>query len=108
MEKLNLPPFTIGQKVVCVVPDRIKQKGKIYTVEGVVKCPHCSEWLVNFGVYAGFDGRVSCTYNSNKTAIRSAKFYHAEHTDFAPLQEQKFKAVTFEKLCEEVELICEN
>lgn len=106
MEKLNLPPFYVGQRIVCLISDRVAKKGLKYTAKSVVKCPYCEEWLIGYAE-AGMTGWVSCTH-SDKSVISTTGLFHAPHTNFAPIQESKFRAVTLEKLCEEVELICEN
>lgn len=116
MEKFNLPPFTIGQAVVCVDDSETWgiKKGDKYTVTGFVNNCRCGLTIcVNNIPNISQSGNpikqgqlVHCP-TCNTTIYASAlKSYLPRR--FAPLQEQKFKAVTFEKLCEEVELICEN
>lgn len=99
MEKLNLPPFTPGQKVVCIETGESWHgdktlKGEIYTVR---RCEFDTNRFVNSPNEPG----VWVLWIDENTAGWWCEM-------FRPIQESKFKAVTFEKICEEVELICEN
>lgn len=105
MEKLNLPPFYIGQKVVCISPNKdypIKE-GQVVIIKEVRQNKCCGVWVVNVGISSFNDKMIRCSCN-----LRYANDNTLSAKRFVPAQEQKFKAVTFEKLCEEVELICEN
>lgn len=111
MEKLNLPPFYVGQKVVHVgTPYRTLGKNTVHIVEGVRRIP-CGCYVLDIHgepsdiVYAGPASHSDCGWYGFNPSPNRCGF---STSDFRPLQESKFKAVTFEKICEEVELICEN
>lgn len=105
MEKLNLPPFYVGQKVVCIQshPMGFFKKGQEFTIIDARKMKCCADWVVDIGIHTHYlEMDCSCC----GATVDNISYYRSSR--FAPIQESKFKAVTFEKICEEVELICEN
>lgn len=105
MEKLNIPPFYVGQKVVCIKPIKTLVKDKIYTLTGVNKCA-CGTTIVSWGETDGIVLGVDC-HSCGRINFKSREFF-ADSSRFAPIQESKFRAVSFEKIMQETEQICEN
>lgn len=104
MEKLNLPPFYVGQKVICVnsIGTYGLTKNKIYTVHDIFNCV-CGIKTVDLGFKTAHAGSRCSNCRKANTGVFT---YRLDR--FRPLQEQKFRAVTFEKVMEETEAICEN
>lgn len=116
MEKLNLPPFTVGQKVVCVDPGTNKplKKGDKYTITSIHNNCRCG-YLVNVDNHTaiGLDYRPIlngelCACGGCGTLKYSNGFSLYLPTRFASIQESKFRAVSFEKVMEENKVLCEN
>lgn len=104
-ENLNLPPFVKGDLVICIKSNKGNEveEGKKYTVISVKKATCCGVWVVNVGAHRYYvDIKCSscghvCSHDSHYMASR-----------FRKVQESKFRAVSFEKVMEETEIICEN
>lgn len=82
--KANIPPFTVGQKVICVMEARTHNKefslkrGQTYIVQSIEYNTKYSTWLISV-----FD-------NGGKWIPK----------EFAPIQEQTAPLLTFEKIKE--------
>jgi len=102
MEKLNLPPFVIGDNVVCISENNYRdiKKGLVYKVRRVFKTACCNSWLVDVGV--PLLGNCICGKCGNN--IYSPNGFQSIR--FSKVQEQKFKAITFSEI-EELQP-CEN
>lgn len=111
MEKLNIQPFYLGQKVVHVGdPFGFLGKNTTHTVTGVHKCScGCFVLGIDHDLLSPITtGRENCFKCKTSVSGKSGAMSGYMSTDFRPLQEAKFKAVSFEKITQEVELICEN
>lgn len=95
MEKLNLPPFYAGQKVVCIKdwPQYGLIKDKVYTITGVLKCT-CG-WV---GVYYGVKNMDSFGFTCYVGGQPNE--WCTEPDKFVPIQEQKFPLITLSKIQE--------
>lgn len=111
MENSKIPPFYVGQKVVHVgEPFGILGNKTIHTVTGVHQTP-CGCFIIDVD-NEGFE-KIK-TYLS--TCDQCGAYVTTTHQcvrgyypiDFRPLQESKFRAITFEKIMEETEKICVN
>ena len=104
MENPNIHPFYVGQKVVCIKsnPTGTLKENKVYEIKAMRNCPMCNASEVNVGFISD---RKLINCGCGFTEINQG-FYWASR--FRPLQEAKFKAVSFEKIIEEVEQLCEN
>lgn len=94
MEINNLPPFYVGQKVVCIQSHSRGhfKKGDVFTVKSVLK--PCCNWTIDIGFRSSYDlMRCSClnTYPYNGHYLAAA---------FRPLEELKPPLLTFEKIKE--------
>lgn len=92
--KIDIPPFHIGQKVVCVMSHSwgFVVKDKIYTIESISKC-RCGFSVKLVGIsykYPSFC--YICKNDFSDLYIASDRF--------KPLQEQKAPLLTFEKIQE--------
>lgn len=60
------PPFSIGQKVVCIDAYGQFVKDSIYTVFDVFQCPKCGIWhlCVDELKHNGVSGQYNCTYST--------------------------------------------
>lgn len=92
--KISIPPFHIGQKVVCVISHSwgFVVKDKIYTIESIEKC-NCGFNVKLVGVTYITGTRCSiCNHHHSDVYIK--------YNRFKPLQEQKVPLITFEKIQE--------
>lgn len=98
MEKHNLPPFYIGQKVVALKNMRqgIK-KGDVFPVKNIAKWPcNCTSWVIDIGY---FDDCEKCCCDCRTSIVKpipGALIISANN--FAPLQQQKFPLMTFKQV----------
>lgn len=109
-ELLNLPPFYIGQKAVCV-DDKFGTNGEVaaiklgdvYVIKAVRK--FCCNWTVDIGKRCvGFAICSSCGKEENE--INNIHWLRASR--FLPIEEN-FIAIEFEKVIEqEQKLVCVN
>jgi hypothetical protein len=103
---MKIPPFYIGQKVVCIQnhSQGLVKKGVEYTILDIQKgCKHHS-WIVDVDHpknLFGTGGCAICGVDKTETA------YYICHSLFAPIEEQKFSKVTYTQVLEEVEM-CNN
>lgn len=100
MENLNLPPFYVGQKVVCVDPrpDFGLFKDKIYTIAEVIRCK-CGATNVAWGATNPLITHSSC-YSCGNIVTQESKYYFCRSSRFAPVQEQKFPLIKLTKVIE--------
>ncbi len=99
MEKLNVPPFYVGQKVVCVSGGKYHKTGDVVNVVEISKT-QCGCWYIGTskrsmsyypnGLKATCD--CGCETNDNFTGFSP--------NDFRPLEEIKPPFLTFEKIKE--------
>ncbi len=97
---MNLPPFYIGQKVVCIKtkssfdffgnPCHLIKKGDVFTVQGISKC---CKWVIDIGKR---DNRMCacehCGHYFGKGIVwANAKF-------FAPREEGTLPLITFKEI----------
>lgn len=97
---LGLPPFYVGQKVVCIRPniENLPSMGQVLTVHEITKskCP-CDMWIVSFLNILGYGNGTICldcyTYLSNGGPL----YFYSNR--FVPLLEN-FTAITFKEVIE--------
>ena len=98
----NLPPFYVGQKVVCSSTNSAGTVsiGKIYPILCIKQADCCGVWIVDVGVRTNYDMTVcSCGYE-----CKHDNTYLASR--FAPLQESVFPSLKLSQVVEkERELI---
>lgn len=116
MEGLNnLPPFYVGQKVVCVrscdstkwgTGDKVNGvvKGETYTIKAIA--PNCCGvgFMVDVGLIPKYDVLCSkCCKNLGKTLWANPKL-------FAPIEKQNFPLMTFKEIVkkEEEQVLIDN
>lgn len=101
MNKLNLPPFYIGQKVVCVKPSEKHGlfKDKIYTITDVKRCI-CGCTQVSWGVKTTETG-LNCASCDKDLTIGSIPEYYALASRFCPAEEKPLPLLTFEQIKKE-------
>ncbi len=107
MENLNnLPPFYVGQKVVCVKTHTrgIYKKGQVFTVQNIYMQTCGCQWVINIGYYSDIPTMKCSTCGlvyKNDSAFKC--------TSFKPLQESVFPSLTMSKVLEkESQLISMN
>jgi hypothetical protein len=104
---MNLSPFYIGQKVVCIKSHSLGlvEKGKEYVIKDIQNglCSHYP-WLVDVGQQrtSNLAGCEIC----QKLDFGPTKDY-VSHTLFTPIEEQQFSKVTYTEILEAVEM-CNN
>lgn len=98
MEKSNLPPFYIGQKVVYVGVHK-ELKDAVYTVLGVITyecgCHSVDIGLKNHSLYS----IISCSCplkNCVPKAERNIRYF--KHTSLRPIEQQKLPLMTFKEI----------
>lgn len=98
MEQLH--KFYIGQAVVSIKSHSLglHKKGQKFIVTGIQK--KCCTWTISIGVM----NDVTYSNCSRCGAIyeRGTKEVYFNAGSFAPIEEQEFKQVTFEKILEEI------
>ena len=100
---MNLPPFYIGQKVVCLKGAGKIVKDQIYTVADCFQCQVCKEWHVQFSELPTGRPDYHCC-----EVIKSSQHLGGPAKYFAPIQEN-FQSISLEKILEEeTELISVN
>lgn len=92
MEKLNLPPFYVGQRIVAIVEKKFLVKGKIYVVIGLHKYK-CGCWVVEVERIDGYE--TYCGICSTENDLKKGVWHDVEF--FVPL-EQTFRSITFEEV----------
>lgn len=105
--KDNIPPFYIGQKVVCTDSsghdDVLTYKGE-YVVHSITRTPCCGQWVVNVGVEQP-KGLIcsGCLYLMGfNNMFRSSRF--------RPLQSRRFPLIKLSEIKEKEreEVLCDN
>lgn len=97
MKASNLPPFYVGQKVVCIegYPNpRFFKKGDQFTILDIIKTPCCNMWIVNIGVSMPYKNTIcDCgqTFKANQM-FRASRF--------APIEKQNIPLMTFSQIKE--------
>lgn len=111
MSEINLPPFYVGQKVVCIRGHQTgcPKKGHIYPVLGVYQYPCCKTWLVDYGEKAPYIPDVStCHICKKKNPAFGTGNFLIDAERFVPVQEN-FESISLEKVIEkEKVLTCAN
>jgi hypothetical protein len=102
----ELPPFYVGQEVVCI-KDHSKgtvKKGQCYTILSIEK--GCCTWIVDVGV-PNIDKSPNCLCTYCGTRLMGVNKYTLKTSSdlFAP--KDQFKAITFTKVME-TELVSQN
>lgn len=99
---IDIPPFYIGQKVVCIntiftgrgmKPPLIKDK--TYIVKSIIKCT-CNSYKIDIGFLSGI-GSSKCLCG-HKTYSEK---WHVRADRFKPLQEIKLPLMSYSKILEE-------
>ncbi len=100
MKKLNLHPFYVGQKVVCVKPIGDLIKDKIYTISHITKCL-CGKICVGVGL-VDYEFGYGKYYNAKCCGAKqiSVGFYEFNTDRFAPIQQQNFPLIKLSKIIE--------
>lgn len=98
MEKLNLPPFYVGQKVVYIgVNNAIKDK--IFKVLNVLKFD-CGCYKIDIGMKFDLEYKYTrCISCDKPTQTNDNVFWYASYA-FAPLQQQSFPLIKLSKIME--------
>lgn len=111
-QEINLPPFYVGQRVVCIndeiifagLPSAPIKNGTIYTVAGVLKV--CCRWHIDIGLYSG-RSHVRCPSCYGDILKPNMNYWLAAFR-FAPIEEN-FQSISLEKVLEkETPLISVN
>lgn len=109
MKEINLPPFYVGQRVVCVKDNSSKsiKKGQEFSVLGLNQFS-CGCWSIDIGIKSE-SPRTGCgEHGLHQTAKcnNGIKWFHVKL--FAPI-EQTFQPITLEKVLEiETKLVSAN
>lgn len=102
----NLPPFYIGQRVVCLEGFSKYKKGKIYTVGALFKTDCCNVWKVGcIKIKGSSDDMFECACGAKPVFI-PIPYYVLSAKFFAPINEN-FQPISLEKVLE-TELISVN
>lgn len=106
---IKLPPFYIGQTVICLktVIKKSIIKDITYKVDGIQKCPH-GTYYISCGVKHNLKKVNSfCTCCNSK--MNDYGYYWEFTKNFSPLQESTFPSLTFKEVIKkEKELISMN
>lgn len=96
----QLPPFYIGQKVISILSHLcgLHKKGDKFIVTGVFK--KCCDWTITIGITS--EKKYSQCYTCKQDYLRGTLEVQFGSIAFAPIEEQEFKQVTFEKILEEM------
>lgn len=111
MSEINLPPFYIGQKVVCVKTSANKLgmsviKGEVYVIKALIKC-NCGLWKCDVGVRHSIQGNSYCGY-CGYTFAQIGGVGWCNCNLFAPIESQ-FQSISLSEILEkETELISSN
>lgn len=85
---MNNPPFSIGQRVVCIDPVDIFKKNTPYTVAGNTFCKVCNRWHTHIEELPSYpSGIMRCC----GVVYPPIYFMSAYSKRFAPIQPQKVK-----------------
>lgn len=84
----NLPPFYIGQKVVCLKDANTTKKGQIYKVTNNWQCS-CGTWYTGVGVLHGKPNAAATCVKCDCKTPNDSPYYLGLSTRFAPVQEAK-------------------
>lgn len=103
----NLPPFYVGQPVVCVKSIGCYKEGNKYVIKYMGQCPYCKCWMV--GAIEHGRHLSMCSHNCGCGEILSVvPYYTALAKRFAPIEEN-FQSISLTKVLEqETELISAN
>ena len=105
---MNLPPFYVGQKVVCIKDhtEGIVKKGQEYIIMDIVPgCCSVDAWWVDIGYKPSpkvLYLQCPICHQISQDHLQYLAFYL-----FAPIEEQKFSKVTYTEILEAVEM-CNN
>lgn len=94
--KLNLPPFYIGQKVVCIGGKGVLKIGKHYIVSGVFNT--CCGYCITIGIMATKAPLVCNICDKKVNEVNGEWFFSPEF--FKPLEEINAPLLTFQQIKE--------
>lgn len=99
--KSNIPPFTPGQKVVCVKgsPEHGLYTGKTYILSAVYPCG-CGSTVVQYGAKTDKTKTKTTCHGCCRDIGDTLPEWACSSERFAPLQEQTAPLLTFEKIKE--------
>jgi hypothetical protein len=100
-----IPPFYIGQKVVCVKTSvrEVYKEGELYVVRELIRCPKCGEWLVGCTPHNLQTPKFTHSCGSEFPAT---SYWVVNHYSFTHLF-HNYKSVTFQDITE-LERVSEN
>lgn len=108
MKDINLPPFYISQRVVCVKSSNWIKEGNIYFVKGLFFLSCCKIWMINVGVANTINGKRYCQKHNKHYNAGNDKFIEHNANKFVPIEEN-FQSISLEKVLEnETNLISVN
>lgn len=106
-----IPPFYIGQEVICLKDIGIigtkygVQKGKDYVVTAIYK--PCCYYVIQVGIIYPGNFISTCCFECNTQRLFN-KNIEFNASKFAPKLNQEYKEVTFTKITEEIGVPCEQ
>ncbi len=95
----NLPPFYVGQRVICIVGSELTSEDETYIVTGIYRgvCK-CAKWVISVGIEETAPGTLMNCGRCNKKLVRREQCVHpAQH--FVP-ETNSFESISFEKVVE--------
>lgn len=107
MSEINLPPFFVGQKVVCVKSSPYLQKDKEYCVAALYYLACCKKWFVSVGI-SDYDAQPYCPIHHTWVDVPlSGVMFHNQNKFSAT--EENFQSISLEKvMVKETPLISVN
>jgi hypothetical protein len=96
-KELNLPPFYVGQRVVCNTPTPTISKGLEYRVIDMYYVSCCKTWGVCVGVEAVGKHYCPAHNTTHNPKVLSGVYHDAEF--FSPIEEN-FQSISIEKVLE--------
>lgn len=106
MSESNLPPFAIGQRVVCVRDDFAKDgliKDAIYLVKDVTSCGKCKRQFVNVGIPTKTN-RTSDECCGISVGADYKLFYYFDSRCFAPIT-SNFQHIQYKEVLEKEKVL---
>ncbi len=110
MNKLNLPPFYIGQKVIYITGNNMP-KDSIHTIINIIKM-HCGCFCIDIGKQCNVLTKTYCINHASKIGpfLPSSKIQWFNSNSFRPFQQQSFPLIKLSKIqeLEKEEILIEN
>lgn len=100
MKHTSIPPFYVGQEVVCINPIGRLVKDKKYTVLGLFQCKVCKKWQIGFCDMDGDESGMKCPCGWITSTENAGPYRFAYAHRFAPIT-STFQSITLEKVLEE-------